>query len=200
MIWISFVCCAYNQLQQGVVNLSLDFIFNKAELNVCITLYEIYECIFACKVRILINTLLYFFKVFLMTANNNHKINQLKWFYSALSGVCVAYFLALFSGSSSLEESFFLQISTLLFAISLSLFTTFSLAHVMMIEGEFSAKACESALSQNWVSRLTTGALVTFSAAFVFLIGHFSISAMLGCIIVSLFCYFRLKEFFLQLK
>ncbi len=135
-----------------------------------------------------------------MIANNNHKINQLKWFYSALSGVCVAYFLALFSGSASLDESFFLQIATLLFAISLPLFTTFSLAHVMMIEGEFSTKACENALRQNWVGRLTVGALMIFSAAFVCLIGHFSISAMLGCIIISLLCYFRLKDFFFTIK
>lgn len=135
-----------------------------------------------------------------MTALDNHRINQLKWLYSAMTGVCAAYFLALFSGEAKLGESIYLQLSTLAFAISLPLFTTFSLAHVIMIERALSSEACEAALKQSWVIRLTTGGLIVFASGFLLLIGHFSISAMLGSFVVSVCCFFSMRGFLRGIK
>lgn len=131
-----------------------------------------------------------------MTANNNHKINQLKWFYSAISGVCVAYFFALFSGSSSINGSYLLQLSTLFFAICFPIFTSFAFVHIALIEDETPTDKCIKALKEPWVIKLTTISFVLLFLAFVCLVGHYSIYAMAALLIATCACGYLLKRFF----
>lgn len=131
----------------------------------------------------------------MVTTSSNHKYTQLKWMYSALSGLCAAYFLALFSGSSSIDDSIFLQLSTLFFAICLPTFTTFAFAHVFMSELDASVEDCDEALKEDWVKRVTIGGFCCLVLAFTCLIGHFSVNAMLGFILVSVLCFYCFGEF-----
>ncbi|HFQ5589737.1 TPA: hypothetical protein ACGUM0_004518, partial [Vibrio vulnificus] len=135
-----------------------------------------------------------------MTTSQNHKYTQLKWLYSALSGLCAAYFLALFSGGASLENSVFLQLATLCFSICLPVFTTFAFAHVYMYELDASVEVCDEALNQPWVNRITIGSFGCLVSAFIFLIGYFSITAMIGFIIVSALCVYCFIEFAAKLS
>jgi len=124
-----------------------------------------------------------------MTASQNHKYNQLKWLYSALSGFCAAYFLALFSGSQSLEHSSCLFISTLLFSICLPIFTAFAVAHVYMSESDLSVEQCDRALNLKWVNLLTIGGFVLLFLAVLFLMGFFSLWVMGLFAIASVTCF-----------
>ena len=135
-----------------------------------------------------------------MVTSQNHKFNQLKWLYSALTGVCAAFFFALFSGQSSLDDSVLLQISTLLFAVCFPLFATFALVHVILIEANLSTDACEKTLNQPWINRITRYSFVMFVCAFGCLIGHFSLTALIGAIVVSVCCYYSFQNFVKQLN
>ena len=135
-----------------------------------------------------------------MTTSQNHKYNQLKWLYSALSGLCAAYFLALFSGDASLESSVLLQLATLCFAICLPVFTTFAFAHVYMFELDASVEVCDEALNEPWVIRVTIGSFVCLLSAFIFLVGYFSINAMIGFLVVSALCVYCFIEFIAKLN
>ena len=129
------------------------------------------------------------------TASNDHKYSQLKWLYSGLCGLCAAYFLALFSSSTSLVDSTLLQLATLFFAICLPVYATFSFAHIYMFELDLDSATCNQALEEPWVERVTHGSFLCLILAFMFLIGHFSINAMIGFILVSIICFYCLAEF-----
>lgn len=129
------------------------------------------------------------------TTSSNHKYTQLKWMYSALSGLCAAYFLALFSVASSIEDSVFLQLSTLFFSICLPTFATFSFAHIFMSELNASVENCDEVLNEDWVTRITVGGFCCLMLAFTCLIGYFSVNAMLGFILVSVLCFYCFGEF-----
>ncbi|HIF9128064.1 TPA: hypothetical protein ACX6RS_000493 [Photobacterium damselae] len=131
-----------------------------------------------------------------MTADKNNTINQLKWIYSALSGICVTYFFALFSGSSSINSSFFLNLSTISFAICLPIFISFSTVHIILIENKENSERCIELLSQHWVTKITSFALILICVAFTSLIGYFSSIAMIGFIFSIGICYHLLKKFF----
>ncbi len=135
----------------------------------------------------------------LMTASQNHKYNQLKWLYSALSGFCAAYFLALFSGSQGLGKFDYLFISTLLFSICLPIFTSFAIAHVYMSEAELSVEQCDKAINSKWVSILTIGSFVLLFGAVTFLIGFFSTWLMFSFFITSGACFGLFIVFIRQL-
>ncbi|ENM5791979.1 hypothetical protein V4V45_003899 [Vibrio mimicus] len=64
-----------------------------------------------------------------------------------------------------------------------------------MIEEAFCCEACEEILEQPWVGRLTYGAFLIFASGFLFLIGHFSLTAMLGSFLVSICCFISLRGF-----
>lgn len=135
-----------------------------------------------------------------MTTSLNHKYNQLKWLYSALSGLCAAYFLALFSGGDSLDSSVLLRLATLCFAICLPIFSTFAFAHVYMHELDAPVDMSDAALDEPWVTRMTIGSFACLLFAFIFLVGHFSINAMIGFIIVSGLCTYCIIEFIAKLN
>ena len=130
-----------------------------------------------------------------MTTSQNHKYTQAKWLYSALSGLCATYFLALFSGGADLDSSVMLVLSTLCFSICLPIFTTFALAHVYMHDIDVPIELCNEALNEPWVNRITIGGFGCLVSAFIFLIGYFSTTAMIGFIIVSMLCVYCFFEF-----
>lgn len=134
-----------------------------------------------------------------MTTSKNHKYTQLKWLYSALSGLCAAYFLALFSGTSSLDDSVLLQLSTIFFAICLPIFSTFAFTHVYMFELDAPVENCDKALNEPWVVHITIKSFVCLLLAFLFLIGHFSINAMIAFFFVSVSCAYCLADFLKKL-
>ena len=135
-----------------------------------------------------------------MTTSQNHKYTQLKWLYSALSGLCAAYFLALFSSGTSLESSVLLQLTTLCFAICLPVFTTFAFAHVYIHELDVSVELCDEALKEPWVKQITIGSFGCLLWAFILLIGFFSITAMIGFLVVSALCVYCFIEFVAKLN
>ncbi|MGR5114258.1 hypothetical protein [Photobacterium damselae] len=125
-----------------------------------------------------------------MTASQNHKYNQLKWLYSALSGFCAAYFLAFFSGSQSIEQSPYLLISTLLFSVCLPIFTAFAIAHVYMSESDLAVEQCDRALNLRWVKWLTIWAFSLLYFAVWFLAAFFSFWVVVAFTIASASCFF----------
>ncbi|WP_238322127.1 hypothetical protein, partial [Vibrio mexicanus] len=129
------------------------------------------------------------------TTSKSTKYNQIKWLYSALSGLCAAYFLALFSAGQALSDSISLQIATILFAMCLPVFTTFSIAHIYMIEANLSTEVADKALNADWVGRVTIGAFICLLLAFCFLIAHFSIVALIGFVLVTTICFVCFAEF-----
>lgn len=134
-----------------------------------------------------------------MTANQNHKYNQLKWLYSALSGFCAAYFLALFSCSQNIEQSLPLLISTLLFSACLPIFTAFALAHIIMSESDISVEQCDRALNLKWVPWLTSSAFFLLYLAVSSLTAFFSVWVCGVFIISSIILLFALRIFTKQL-
>jgi hypothetical protein len=134
-----------------------------------------------------------------MTTSKNHKYNQAKWLYSSLSGLCAAYFLALLSGGANLENSILLVLSTLCFSVCLPIFVTFAVSHVYMHDLDTPVEICDKALNEPWVNRVTIGGFGCLFSAFMFLIGHFSIAAMIGFIIVSALCIYCFFEFAVKL-
>ncbi|WP_139374614.1 MULTISPECIES: hypothetical protein [Vibrio] len=139
-------------------------------------------------------------KLTIMVASQSHKIGQLKWFYSALTGVCAAYFFALFSGQASIVGSSYLQASTILFAICLPLFATFSLVHIFFVEANLPSDVCDAALEQPWVTKLSRVAIIMFIVAFGSLIGHFSVLALFGSVTMTVCCFFSVKVFVKQVN
>ena len=134
-----------------------------------------------------------------MTASQNHKYNQLKWLYSALSGFCAAYFLALFSGSQSIEQSPCLLISTLLFSVCLPIFTAFAIAHVYMSESDLTVEQCDRALNLKWVNWLTISAFSLLYFAVWFLTAFFSFWVVMAFTIASVTCFFIFVVFIRRL-
>ena len=135
-----------------------------------------------------------------MTASQNHKYNQLKWLYSALSGFCAAYFLALFSGSQSIELSPCLLISTLLFSVCLPIFTAFSIAHVYMSESDLTVEQCDRALNLKWVNLVTISAFFLLYFAVWFLTAFFSFWVVIVFTIASVTCFFIFVFFIKSLQ
>lgn len=125
-----------------------------------------------------------------MTASQNHKYNQLKWLYSALSGFCAAYFLSLFSSSQSIEQSLSLFISTLLFSVCLPIFTAFAIAHVYMAESNLTVEQCDRVLNLKWVTWFTISAFTLLYLAFWFLTAFFSLWVMGLFTTASVTCFF----------
>lgn len=135
-----------------------------------------------------------------MTTSKSHKYNQLKWLYSALSGLCAAFFLALFSGSQNLDSSILLLLSTLCFAICFPLYTTFALTHVYIYELDAPIKKCDCVLNQPWVINITIISAVILIAGFTFLIGYFSLTVMCAFIAVICICFILFVKFILALS
>ena len=123
-------------------------------------------------------------------------IEQLKWVYAALSGVCVAFFFTLLGSSELLKESVFLFVSTLFFAVSLPLFTAFTIAHIILIESDVSPEDYVPVLKTERVETVTKIAFFIIAIAFVSLIGHFSILALLVVLVATLYALNELRAFY----
>lgn len=135
-----------------------------------------------------------------MLVSENYKYNQLKWLYSALSGFCAAYFLALFSGSSSIDDSTCLFISTLLFSICFLVFTAFTIGHVHISEIDLSVEQCEKVLGARIVSTIATLSFFLLFFAVAFLMAFFSLWFMFMFVITAIFCFVAFGVLILKLR
>ncbi|GIC37350.1 hypothetical protein [Vibrio cholerae] len=135
-----------------------------------------------------------------MLVSENYKYNQLKWLYSALSGFCAAYFLALFSGSSSIDDSICLFISTLLFSICFPVFTALAIAHVHITEIDLSVEQCEKVLGAKIVSTIVTLNFFILFFAVVFLMAFFSLWFMFLFVTTAIFCFVAFGVLILKLR
>ncbi|APX08237.1 hypothetical protein BWP24_18745 [Vibrio campbellii] len=64
-----------------------------------------------------------------------------------------------------------------------------------MHELDVSVEVCNEALNEPWINRITICGFGCLVLAFIFLIGYFSINAMIGFIIVSALCVYCFFEF-----
>lgn len=127
-------------------------------------------------------------------------INQLKWLYAALAGVCVVFFFTLLGNSESVENSIFLRLSSYCFAAALPVFTAFTLAHIVLIESNISPEKYLPALRSRRVTIITRITILVFSLAFIFLVAHFSIYFLLVTLVASAYALFELKVFFNKVR
>ncbi|OXX45797.1 hypothetical protein B9J93_10435 [Vibrio sp. V17_P4S1T151] len=135
-----------------------------------------------------------------MLVSESYKYNQLKWLYSALSGFCAAYFLALFSSSNSIDESTCLFMSTLLFAACFPMFTAFAIAHVHIAEIDLSVEQCEKVLGSQLVSKMVRLSFFLLFFAVAFLMAFFSFWFMLLFIITAILCFVSFGVLILKLR
>jgi hypothetical protein len=105
-------------------------------------------------------------------------LEQLKWVYSSLSGICLAVILTTLTLESSvIDSSLTLQIAIVLFVIALIIFSCFTIVHIA-ISGEKNSdniNEIEGNLSIPWVKLLTSCAFMIIYYAFFFLISHINI-------------------------
>jgi len=105
-------------------------------------------------------------------------LEQLKWLYSSLSGICLAVILTTLTLESNvIDGSLPLQIAIVLFVISLIIFSCFTIVHIA-ISGEkanVEIGIVEGNLSIPWVKLLTSCAFMILYYAFFFLISHINI-------------------------
>ncbi|KJY85789.1 hypothetical protein TW84_21140 [Vibrio neptunius] len=64
-----------------------------------------------------------------------------------------------------------------------------------MTELDASVEDCDQVLEEDWVNRVTSGGFICLGLAFTCLVGHFSIYAMVGFIVVSILCFYCFAEF-----
>ncbi|MFM4745995.1 MULTISPECIES: hypothetical protein [Aeromonas] len=134
-------------------------------------------------------------------------LEQLKWVYSSLSGICLAVILTTLTLESSvIDDSLTLQIAIGLFVIALIIFSCFTIVHIA-ISGEKTSddiNGIEDNLSIPWVKLLTSCAFMILYYAFFFLISHINIFfgvtyAVTSLLLLPLTNYF-LKKFNVELQ
>lgn len=128
------------------------------------------------------------------------KLQQLKGIYSASTGICAAFFLALLSSDVKLGESTFLFLSSLCFGVLMPILAAFLTALLLCTEKKFSSKATLSALNKNWVDRIGSISGRLFVLAFVFLLCHFSLFIGISMFLVSIMSYLGARRFLISAK
>ena len=123
-------------------------------------------------------------------------IQQLKWFYGALAGVCAAFFFTLLGSEATLTSSNFLLSASACFAICLPTFTAFTIAHVVILEIDVPPEKYEPILQSKRIVYLTNIALFVFAMGFASLIGHFSKILFILTLIVTVYILIELKMFY----
>ena len=113
------------------------------------------------------------------------------WLYSAFAAVSGAFFLALLSSGSSLNESILLMFSTILFSVSL---TTNS---ILVYHGmAYSSKPLKMArqTSTSYVFEVQLVAQFSFILAMLFLVWHFSFIAFFVALVAGIFSFYKIYE------
>jgi len=127
-------------------------------------------------------------------------IEQLKWLYAGLAGICVAFFLTLFGSEILLRESSLLLLSTVCFATCLPIFTTFAVAHVVLIESDVPPDRYVPVLRHPRIRRITSVALLVFAIGFVLLICHFSTIAAVSSLAATALILPDFRRFLTAIK
>ncbi|OED53102.1 hypothetical protein BEI46_17985 [Aliivibrio fischeri] len=68
-----------------------------------------------------------------------------------------------------------------------------------MYEIDATVETCEKVTNEPWVGRITVGSFLCLALAFIFLIGHFSIYAMVCFILVALLSCYCIFQFLKKL-
>jgi len=131
-----------------------------------------------------------------------HIIEQLKWVYGGLAGVCAAFFLALLGSNQyvSLSSSVPLFIAAICFGFALPVFTAFTIAHIGFVEVQTPSKVVQTALNKPWVIILTRATFLIFFLAFAALLVHISTVIGIFFIVTGMSVYFILIRFFKSLR
>ncbi len=128
------------------------------------------------------------------------RVEQLKWLYSSLAGVCLVFFLTLLSSKQPATESLCLLISSIFFAIAFPIYVAFATAEISILEVQPSDKKIQSLLGQRWVVILTQFVNLALTVAFTFLAFHLSYWIGLFMLITGLIVLLALRKFILQLE
>ena len=124
------------------------------------------------------------------------KIEQLRWMYAGLAGICLAFFLALFGSGISLSKSPWIIGATICFSISLPLFTAFTIAHIILIESNFTPTMYEPVLKSIRIKIITYIAVISFYIGFLLMISYISLLISALILLVSIYSYIELRRFF----
>lgn len=95
------------------------------------------------------------------------KREQLKWFYSGITGFCAVFFISLFSfySGDSVSPSPFLIVTITCFSAALPIFAACAIVHIGMVEDDISNDVAFNVLDSEPAQR------VTFAGLLIFLIG-----------------------------
>lgn len=126
------------------------------------------------------------------------KIEQLRWMYASLAGISLAFFLTLFGSDIYKTGSLWIVGAAVFFGISLPLFTAFTLAHIMLIESKIHPEMYEPVLRSKRIKIITYIALISFFLGFIMMVSYISIFVSILILLVTVFSYFELKRFFVN--
>ena len=126
-------------------------------------------------------------------------LEQLKWIYSGLAGICLAVILTTLTlGGEVIKGSNSLIFSISLFTILFVMYTCFTIVHVAISESGSNHAVVDKELSNNWVRALTYLSFWFLYFAFFFLLCHIGIWFGLVYALSSL-ALFPLSTYFLGL-
>ncbi len=126
-------------------------------------------------------------------------LEQLKWIYSGLAGICLAVILTTLTlDGEVIEESTPLILSISLFTILFVMYTSFTIVHVAISEDGGNRADVHKELSKKWVRSLTYLSFGILYFAFFFLLCHIGIWFGIVYALSSL-CLFPLTTYFLGL-
>ncbi|OEF07890.1 hypothetical protein A1QI_16585 [Vibrio genomosp. F10 str. 9ZB36] len=119
-----------------------------------------------------------------------------KWVYAGISGVCVAYLLALFSAGDNIENSTALWLATLCISIALPLFLSFSFAHTYILDkyDDYHESKIEEVFNSTYISNITNFAIAVLVAGFFFLLWHFSFTFAIAALFSGYYAYTQLRR------
>ena len=126
---------------------------------------------------------------------STHQIEQLKWLYGSLAGICLAFFLTLLGSGQPLNSSTPLFLSSVGFGVCLPIFSVFTLVHIMFVEEQRSSKEVQLALSAKWVKALTQPSVLLFAITITLMIFHISYFLGLVFLVSGVLMLFALKTF-----
>jgi len=123
------------------------------------------------------------------------KIEQLKWFYGSLAGICAAFFLTLLSSSQGINQSHYLFIASVLFGILLPVFSIFTIVQIFFIEECISESVVTTSLEKPWVRNLTSISLLAFYTGFIMIICHISTLIAVLFLLTSIVMWLLARNF-----
>ena len=127
-------------------------------------------------------------------------VKHFKWMYASLSGVCVAFFLALLSSNVELSDFWSLFFSSLCFGILLPISTAFICGYIVCQDHGFDNEAILEILEKKLYLRIISFSQHLIVLAFILLLFHFSI--LLGIImgVFVIISIFRVRRFLVLVK